>query len=118
MASKKKSGGRKGSKTAFVLGFPDSMPAKVVVERAAAQGMKISDKYVYNIRSSHRGKASGAKRGPGRPPNAATGVKRAAKRGPTRGGGDLEQQLRSAIAEAGLTRARVVFDEVTAAFGG
>lgn len=115
MAAKKRSkqGGRKGSKTAFVLGLAHSMPAKDVVAKAAAQGMKLSEKYVYNVRSSHR--SGPAKRpSPGRP----------AKRGrPARvraqaGDGNLESRLRSAIAELGLARARQVFDEVSAAFGG
>lgn len=124
MATKKnarKSGGRAGSKTAFILRFPEGMPAKDVVAKAAAAGINVSEKYVYNIRSAHRGKAGKATRGPGRPPKATGNAVRIGKRGPGRpraGGGDLEQQLRTAIAEAGLARARAVFDEVAAAFGG
>lgn len=116
MASQKKRGTRKGSKTAFILGLPANMPAKDAVAKAAAAGMKVTEKYVYNIRSMNRGKA---KRGPGRPPRSA--APRAAKRGrgrPRAAGGDLESQLRGAIAELGLARARAVFEEVSAAFGG
>jgi hypothetical protein len=121
MASKKsKRGARKGSKTAFILSLPADMPASEAVAKAAAAGIKVSDKYVYNIRSANRGKPAEAKRGPGRPPKAGRGARRAAKRGPGRprgAGGDLEAQLRGAIAELGLARARAVLDEVATAFG-
>jgi hypothetical protein len=103
------------------------MPAKDVVAKGAAQGMKLSEKYVYNIRSSNRGK-KGPRRGPGRPPKAARGRppkigRRATRtvgrgRGRPRAGGDLDQQLRATIAELGLARSRAVFEEVAAAFGG
>lgn len=119
MASKKsKRGTRKGSKTAFILGLPGDMPAKDVVAKAAAAGIKVGEKYVYNIRSSNRGRPAKAKRGPGRPRKAA--VARGRRRGPGRpraANGDLESRLRAAIAELGLARSRAVLDEVAATFG-
>lgn len=115
MASKKERGPRKGSKTAFILGLPADMPAKDAVAKAAAAGVKVTEKYVYNIRSSSRRKGPKAKRGPGRPPKSA--APRAAKRGRA-DSGDLEGRLRAAIAELGLARARAVLDEVATAFGG
>jgi hypothetical protein len=62
-------GMRKGatSKRAFVLSLPADMPAKEVVERAAAAGMKLKDTYVYVVRSNSRvRKGASAKRGAGR----------------------------------------------------
>lgn len=69
MASKKKAssktGKRKVNKTQFVLGHPN-ISAKGVVDAAKAQGIKLSDKYVYNIRA--KAKAGGKKGKPGRKP--------------------------------------------------
>ena len=53
------------SKTAFVLSLPADTPAKEVVERAKRNNMKISDKYVYVVRSNAKRKA-GARKGRGR----------------------------------------------------
>jgi hypothetical protein len=110
-AKKRKSSSGKMSKSDFVRSMPGSTPAKEVVDAAAKQGMKLDEKYVYNIRSAdrQRGRAPGA---PGRP----------ARRGPAprvgrAGGGGLEEQLRKIVAELGLARARDVFSQVEAAFG-
>jgi hypothetical protein len=84
------------------------MPAREVVAKAAELGMVLSEKYVYNIRSAQR----------------PTGARRASKSGRTvvtRGGfkgGDLETQLRRAVAELGLARARQVFSEIESTFSG
>jgi hypothetical protein len=60
MARAKRNGGT--TKRAFVLSLPADMPAKEVVERASAAGMKLKDTYVYVVRSSSRqGKGSRAK---------------------------------------------------------
>jgi len=47
-----------GSKTSFVLSLPFDLPAAAVVKKAEEKGIKISDKYVYTIRSSKRAKAA------------------------------------------------------------
>lgn len=110
---------RKGSKTAFILNLPADMPAKDAVAKAAAAGIKVTDRYVYNVRSAHRGQPAKAKRGPGRPPKAATGRRAGQAPGARLSrGGDLEARLRGAIAELGLARSRAVFDDVVAAFEG
>jgi hypothetical protein len=115
MASKKsakKTSGKFGAKADFIRSQPESMSAKDIVDAAAKQGLKISVNHVYNLRTSAAKKTDAPvssvpapKRGPGRP--------RALS-----GGGNVEQQLRAAIAEVGLQRAREIFDAVAAAFRG
>jgi hypothetical protein len=76
-----------------------SRPAKEVVALAAKRGMKLSERYVYVIRSADKAKAR--------------------RRGQVRvGGGSADASLREAIAEVGLVRARQILGEVEAAFGG
>lgn len=114
MASKKtgkKVVGKFGEKADFIRSQPESMPAKDVVEAAAKHGLKISVNHVYNLRTAASKKDDvkstgllGSKRGVGRP--------RAS------GGADVEKQLRAAIAEVGLQRAREIFDAVAIAFRG
>lgn len=118
MASKKtgkKVTGKFGAKADFIRNQPESMSAKEIVEAAAKQGIKISVNHVYNLRTAAAKKGEpgkGAallvpKRGVGRPPRAAAG-----------GGTDVERQLRAAIAEVGLQRAREIFEAVAVAFRG
>ncbi len=42
---------RKSAKADFVMSMPVTMPAKKVIEAAANRGLKLSDKYVYTVRS-------------------------------------------------------------------
>jgi hypothetical protein len=113
MASKKpgkKTSDKFGAKADFIRSMPESMSAKEVADAAAKQGIKISVNHVYNLRTAARkadGVAPVAKRGPGRP--RATG---------SSSNSNVEQQLRAAIAEVGLQRAREIFDAVAAAFRG
>jgi hypothetical protein len=118
MASKKtgkKTSGKFGAKADFIRNQPESMSAKDIVDAAAKQGLKISVNHVYNLRTAAAKKsdepmsvAAAPKRGPGRPRAAA----------PSGSSSNVEQQLRAAIAEVGLQRAREIFDAVTAAFRG
>jgi len=115
MASKKsakKTSGKFGAKADFIRNQPESMSAKDIVEAAAKQGIKISVNHVYNLRTSAAkktdapiGSLAAPKRGPGRPRLATNGT-------------NVEHQLRAAIAEVGLQRAREIFDAVAAAFRG
>ena len=66
MAAKKKSNDMTISKTQFVKNLPSTMPAKEVVEKAKAAGVKLSVAYVYSIRS-HSKTGSTAPRKRGRP---------------------------------------------------
>jgi hypothetical protein len=84
------------------------MSARDVVEAAAAHGLKISVNHVYNLRNpvakqsaamQNSDSGLGRKRGVGRP---RLRVDVAV----------LERQLRSAIAELGLKRAREIFDTI------
>ena len=114
-----------GAKAAFIRSMPSSMPAKEVVAEAAKQGLKITEGHVYNLRSSGskkpkngsttitvtNGGITSSKRGPGRPRKSGTEFS-------TGGTTSQETQLRRAIAELGLTRARAVFAEVESAFSG
>jgi hypothetical protein len=117
MASKKtgkKVTGKFGAKADFIRSQPESMSAKDIVEAAAKQGIKISVNHVYNLRTAAAKKGQttmkGAgvlapKRGVGRPRAVAAGT-------------DVERQLRAAIAEVGLQRAREIFEAVAVAFRG
>jgi hypothetical protein len=107
MAKKRAGGGRgarptraksNGKMTAsdFVRGMPEA-PARDVVAAAKNAGIKLSERYVYVIRSSDRAKAraGGSARGRGK---------------------GAENSLRQAIAELGLGRARQVLAEMESAF--
>ncbi len=113
--------GGRGTKAAFVRSMPADMPAKQVVEQAAKQGVKLSENHVYAVRS--------AAKKPARTATKATVKKSSPKRsaplkspgvGTSRGTkpASLESQLRRAIGELGLARAREVFAEVERAFAG
>jgi hypothetical protein len=109
LATKKKNQegrARRGSKAGFVLGLAPETPAKEVVAEAKKHGIELTEKYVYVIRSNAKRKNAG--RGVG-----------GAVRGRARfsNGSTQEADLRRAIAELGLSRARQVFKEVEAAFG-
>lgn len=55
---KKKPAAKKQTKTAFVLSFPHSMPAKDVVAKGKAAGVSLSDKHVWAIRSDAKKRKS------------------------------------------------------------
>lgn len=124
-SAEKKSGGKGaprkakfGAKADFIRSKPATMPARQVVDEAAKEGMKLTINHVYAVRS--QAKSAVTRRGPGRP-RKGSALAPAPARGGARGGrpqGDLEEQLRRAIAELGLSRARHVFDQVEAAFSG
>lgn len=101
MAAKKKTKSAFGAKAAFVRGLPRETPAKEVVVQAAKKGLKLSENYVYTIRSSGS-KAKPGKRGP------KPGRKAIASAGMT----PAEVQLRAAIADLGLVRATEILEGV------
>jgi hypothetical protein len=115
MASKKtvkKVSGKFGAKADFIRSQPESMSAKEIVDAAAKQGIKISVNHVYNLRTAAAKKEEAPR---------ATGLltpKRGVGRPRASGGSDVERQLRAAIAEVGLQRAREIFDAVAVAFRG
>lgn len=117
-----KSNSKFGAKAAFIRSMPTTMTAREVVAEAAKQGLKITEGHVYNLRSTKQPKkattitvtdgAVAEKRGPGRPRKHANG------NGASVASLGQETDLRRAIAELGLSRARAVFAEVEAAFIG
>jgi hypothetical protein len=115
MASKKtgkKVTGKFGAKADFIRSQPESMAAKDIVEAAAKQGIDISVNHVYNLRTAAAKKNEVTKNTGLLAPKRGVGRPRAG------GGSDVERQLRAAIAEIGLQRAREIFDAVAVAFRG
>jgi hypothetical protein len=92
---------KKPNKSEFVRSQGDAK-ASDVVAAAKKKGMKLTERYVYVIRSADKARAR------------KKGV--VAGRGRGRASGDAEARLRHAIAELGLTAARRVMQEVESAF--
>lgn len=103
MAARKSPG--KINKSEFVRSMGDAK-ASDVVAAAKRQGIALSERYVWVIRSSDKAKA--------RKGLTVGGAGRRAQRG--RASGGAESQLRHAIAELGLASARRILDEVERAF--
>ena len=80
------------SKRAFVLSLPLDMPAKEVIERAAKEGIKLKDTYVYVVRSNAR-----VRKGTAAKPKASTGANHA---------GSAEADFRRLAIELGLGRSK------------
>ncbi len=112
---------KKPSKTAFVRALPADMSAKDVVAKAKGAGLKISEAYVYTIRSSTRArkggapnnKAGGAKRGPGRPPGSKNRASGGARVSVGSGGArSVETSFRKLVLDLGIRRSRELLDDV------
>ncbi len=103
-----------GAKAEFVRAARLDTPAKRVVEEAAKQGLSMSENHVYAVRAEMRKKRS--KRSTVRTPKSSVAVPKSPAPSPKSSG--LEAQLRHAIAELGLARARAIFAEVEKAFAG
>jgi hypothetical protein len=93
---KTKAVSKKINKSALVRSLPVEMPAKEVVEKAKAQGVRLSVAYVYSIRNAAKRAGSTTAPRVGRPRGAA------ASRAPT---SRVEDLLRAVAAELGLSRA-------------
>jgi hypothetical protein len=91
------------NKSEFVRSMPSNAPAKDVVVAAKKTGIRLTERYVYVIRSSDKARAR------------KHGSTRSGRSGRSNGG--AEADLRRAIAELGLTQARQVLADVEAAFG-
>lgn len=94
----------KMSKADFVRSQPADMPAKEVVAKAKAAGLSISDNYVYTLRyeAKKAGKTPGAPKGAKK--NASVKSTRASSNG-------VEDLLRAAASEIGLSRAIAILQE-------
>ena len=96
---KKKPADKKMTKAGFVKSQPAGLSAKEVVGKAKAAGMSLTDKYVYTVRSAAKAKSSKAGRAKGsknKPP---------AVKAPKNGSTGVEDLLRAAASEIGLSRA-------------
>jgi hypothetical protein len=96
------------------------MSAKEVVEAARKVGLKVTVNHVYNIRAAE--KKEGPHAGPrsAAAPSTNTPSRRGRKPASQMSTAStaLEAQLRRAIAEVGLQRAREIFDSVESVFVG
>jgi hypothetical protein len=102
---------RFGAKSDFVRSLDPSIPAAEVVALAEKRGLKLTTALVYNIRSASNAGA----RAKGRAAARLNGVPNGwAQRVDT----NVEAQLRAAIAQVGLSRARQILEEVEATFAG
>jgi hypothetical protein len=125
MAAKKtsnKNSGKFGAKADFIRSQPASMSAKDVVDAARKVGLKVTVNHVYNIRaaekkdSPHAAPRSAAAPSTNLPSPSRRGRRSAAQA--VSASTALEAQLRRAIAEVGLQRAREIFDSVESVFVG
>lgn len=103
------------NKSVFVRSQPASMTARDVVAKAKSRGISIKENYVYTVRALAKRRTS--KRGPGRPrKNAVAATQNSAA------ATGVEQLLRAAAAEIGLSRALEILrqqrDAVRAVLGG
>jgi hypothetical protein len=101
---------RFGAKSEFVRSLDRDLSAAEVVALAQKKGLKLTAAFVYNIRSAdartRRGSASGGSLG-----------KNGNRSAPLLTGSP-EAQLRAAIAQIGLARARQILQEVEDTFAG
>jgi hypothetical protein len=114
MATKKSTEKKPLTKTAFVRSLPANMPAKLVVEKAKAVGLKLTPGYVYEIRSASKRTKRGA-RGAAAAKKASALVQKAGRIG-------ADDLLRAVASEIGLSRAIAILEEqhrqVLAVLGG
>ena len=89
---------KKVNKSAFVRALPSTLSAKDVVAKAKAAGVKLSEAYVYTIRSGSRARKAGAPRKRGRPV--------------TMGARGSEASFRKLVLDLGVRRSRELLDEV------
>jgi hypothetical protein len=111
MASDKHSKPRFGAKSEFVRSLDPSIPAAEVVALAEKRGLKLTTGLVYNIRSASNAALRGSR-------NARLAPKPMAKWRNGTSDADAEAQLRAAIAQIGLSRARQILEEVEDTFAG
>jgi hypothetical protein len=103
---------RFGAKSEFVRSLDRELSAAEVVALAQKKGMSLSPAFVYNIRSADSNRSQPAARSG----KSSRRVGKTAARVPP--SGTPEAQLRAAIAEIGLARARQILEEVEETFAG
>ncbi len=101
---------RFGAKSEFVRSLESTIPAAEVVALAEKRGLKLTTAFVYNIRSASNAGARNAR--------SRSGLRITPQDRPQRLDGNVEAQLRAAIAQVGLSRALQILAEVEATFAG
>jgi hypothetical protein len=102
MAGEKAGKPRFGAKSEFVRSLDRALSAAEVIALADKKGLRLTPAFVYNIRSAQAARAI-----PVRPGKHGGGLR-----------SSPEAQLRAAIAQIGLARARQILDEVERTFAG
>lgn len=110
MATDKHVKPRFGAKSEFVRSLDPSIPAAEVVALAEKRGLKLTTGLVYNIRSASNASLRGSR--------AQFAPKVAARARVSSQSEPAEVQLRAAIAQIGLARARQILEEVEDTFAG
>ncbi len=108
MVAEKSGKPRFGAKSEFVRSLDRSLSAAEVVALAEKRGLRLTPAFVYNIRSAEA-RTSRVRQ--------ATKSSRRAPRSPSPASSP-EAQLRAAIAQIGLARAREILEEVEDTFAG
>jgi len=103
------------SKSELIRKLPPDLSAREVVAKAAAQGIEMTDKYVYVIRSAAKARKSKAAKSTPKS-KASVATRKAIVSQP--GDDKLQALLRQAIADCGLVRSREILAEVESAFAG
>jgi hypothetical protein len=103
---RKKGAGKRGvNKSQFVRDQPATMRARDVVEKGKAQGIALSEKYVYNIRAKAKARGGAPRRKPGRP----------AGSGRASGGGGGEARFVDLALDLGLSKAEALLARLRSA---
>lgn len=110
MAADKHAKPRFGAKSEFVRSLDPSIPAAEVVALAEKRGLKLTTGLVYNIRSASNASLRGGR--------ARLASKPGSKWRNGTSADNVEAQLRAAIAQIGLSRARQILEEVEETFAG
>jgi hypothetical protein len=110
MVAEKPGKPRFGAKTEFVRSLDRSLSAAEVVALAEKKGLRLTPAFVYNIRSAEAARSLQPR------PSARSPRQKVARSALL--SGSPEAQLRAAIAQIGLVRARQILDEVEDTFAG
>ena len=102
------------SKTAFVLSLPATMSAKDVLSKGKALGLKLTEAYIYSIRSKAKGRVGKPAARRGRPPKAASSTSSVSVTSMSSGNGSLERQFLNLALDLGLSRAEALLANLRA----
>lgn len=101
------------NKTAFVLELPADMSAKEVIDKGKAAGIKLTDRYVYSIRSKAKVRGGTPARR-GRPRGAGAKGIAISERGASGASGALESRFFDVALDLGLSKAEALLSNLRA----